>query len=104
LNHNYIQLGYQLAGSTAGFGYAFAGSCAILFVMNLIPGLSLRASDEAETIGIDDAELGEFAYDYVEVTREPPGFINETLRGTGKLSGHSEEDAPVHEAKHELNA
>ena len=38
--------------------------------MNLIPGLSLRASEEAEIYGIDDAELGEFAYDFVEQTRE----------------------------------
>jgi Amt family ammonium transporter len=38
--------------------------------MNLIPGLSLRASEEAEILGIDDAEIGEFAYDYVELTRE----------------------------------
>jgi hypothetical protein len=29
--------------------------------MNLIPGLSLRASEEAEILGIDDAEIGEFA-------------------------------------------
>lgn len=29
--------------------------------MNLIPGLSLRASEDAEILGIDDAELGEFA-------------------------------------------
>lgn len=29
--------------------------------MNMIPGLSLRASEEAEILGIDDAELGEFA-------------------------------------------
>lgn len=40
--------------------------------MNLIPGLSLRASEEAEIIGIDDHELGEFAYDYVEHKREIP--------------------------------
>ncbi len=38
--------------------------------MNLIPGLSLRVSEEAEIVGIDDAEIGEFAYDYVELTRE----------------------------------
>lgn len=29
--------------------------------MNLIPGLSLRASEDAEVHGIDDAEIGEFA-------------------------------------------
>lgn len=38
--------------------------------MNLVPGLSLRASEEEEAIGMDDAELGEFAYDYVELRRE----------------------------------
>jgi hypothetical protein len=29
--------------------------------MNLIPGLSLRAPEEDEILGIDDAEIGEFA-------------------------------------------
>lgn len=70
INHNWVQLGYQVADSVAGFAYAFGGTCIILFIMNLIPGLSLRASEEAEVLGIDDAELGEFAYDYVELTRE----------------------------------
>ncbi|KAG0135356.1 ammonium transporter AmtB-like domain-containing protein [Tuber indicum] len=70
VNGNYKQLGYQVADSVAGFAYSFGGTCIILFVMNLIPGLSLRATEEAEILGIDDAELGEFAYDYVELTRE----------------------------------
>lgn len=61
LNGHYMQLAYQLADSVAGFAYSFGGTCIILFVMNLIPGLSLRASEEAEILGIDDAELGEFA-------------------------------------------
>jgi Amt family ammonium transporter len=38
--------------------------------MNLIPGLSLRASEDAEIIGIDEAEIGEFAYDFVEKERD----------------------------------
>lgn len=37
--------------------------------MNLVPGLSLRASSAEEEIGMDDCQLGEFAYDYVELTR-----------------------------------
>lgn len=73
LNGHYIQLGYQLADCTAGFAYSFGGTCIILFIMNLIPGLSLRASEEAEVMGIDDAEIGEFAYDYVELTRDIVG-------------------------------
>jgi len=38
--------------------------------MNLVPGLSLRASEEAEINGIDEAEIGEFAYDFVEKERD----------------------------------
>lgn len=38
--------------------------------MNMIPGLSLRASEEAEIVGIDEAEIGEFAYDFVEKERD----------------------------------
>ncbi|KAF6814595.1 ammonium transporter [Colletotrichum musicola] len=70
INHNWIQLGYQLADSFSGGAYSFAGTCVILFIMNMIPGLRLRATEEAEILGIDDAEIGEFAYDYVELTRE----------------------------------
>ena len=61
LNHHYIQLGYQLADSVSGFPYSFGGTCIILGVMNFIPGLSLRATEDAEINGIDDAEIGEFA-------------------------------------------
>ncbi|KAI8282415.1 hypothetical protein COL154_013096 [Colletotrichum chrysophilum] len=70
INHNWIQLGYQLADSFTGGAYSFVGTCIILFIMNMIPGLRLRATEEAEILGIDDAEIGEFAYDYVELTRE----------------------------------
>ena len=38
--------------------------------MHYIPGLSLRVSEEAEILGIDDAEMGEFAYDYVGLEQE----------------------------------
>lgn len=61
INKNYIQLGYQLADSVTGMAYAFFGTCIILFLMNLVPGLSLRAPEEDEIMGIDDAEIGEFA-------------------------------------------
>lgn len=61
LNHNYVQLGYQLADSVSGLAYSFFGSCIILFLINLVPGLGLRAPEESEVMGIDDAEIGEFA-------------------------------------------
>jgi len=70
LDHHWMQLPYQLADSFTGGAYSFVGTCLILFIMNMIPGLTLRATEEAEILGIDDAEIGEFAYDYVELTRE----------------------------------
>ncbi|KID75756.1 ammonium permease, partial [Metarhizium brunneum ARSEF 3297] len=69
IEHNWVQLGYQLAGICAAFGWSFVLTCIILFLMNLVPGLSLRVSATEEDVGIDDAQLGEFAYDYVELTR-----------------------------------
>ena len=76
LNHNYVQLGYQLADSVAGFSYSFGVTCVILFLMNFIPGLSLRVTAEEEEIGLDDAQLGEFAYDYVELARDPADAVH----------------------------
>ncbi|KFA80421.1 hypothetical protein S40288_07044 [Stachybotrys chartarum IBT 40288] len=70
LNQHWIQMGYQLGASLAGGLYSFCMTCLILFIMNFIPGLRLRASEDAEVLGIDDAEIGEFAYDYVELTRQ----------------------------------
>ena len=89
LNHNWIQLGYQLAGSVAGLSYSFLGTCVILFVINLIPGLSLRATEAEEAMGIDEAEMGEFAYDYVEVTRETGSRKDAPILLTGVAANHS---------------
>ena len=95
LNQNWVQLGYQLADSVSGMAYSFGGTCLILFIMNLIPGLSLRATEEAEILGIDDAEIGEFAYDYVELTRE---VLNDTSDvGSQKFSN---EHLQAHEKAH----
>ena len=70
LNRHWMQVPYQLAASSAGFAYSFCGSILILFILNKIPGFKLRASQEEEILGIDDVEVGEFAYDYVESSRD----------------------------------
>ncbi|KII84515.1 hypothetical protein PLICRDRAFT_45863 [Plicaturopsis crispa FD-325 SS-3] len=70
LDHNYIQLGYQLADSVSGFAYSFVMTTIILWIMHFIPFLRIRCSEETEIIGVDDAELGEFAYDYVGLDAE----------------------------------
>ena len=99
LNHHWIQLGYQLADCVSGFAYSFFGTCLILFLMNLVPGLSLRASEEEEALGMDDAQLGEFAYDYVELRRETANVIfgeDGDEKSTGEGSGGEEpKEVPI---------
>nr|AGM18781.1 low-affinity ammonium transporter [Endocarpon pallidulum] len=67
---NWKQLYIQLAYIVAATAYAFVMSAIIAYGINFIPGLHLRASEEAELLGMDDDQLGEFAYDYVEVRRD----------------------------------
>lgn len=67
---NYRQFYIQLAYILAATAYSFVMSAIIAYIINVIPGLHLRASDEAELLGMDDDQLGEFAYDYVEVRRD----------------------------------
>lgn len=70
LNHNWKQLYIQIAYIAATTAYAFVMSAILAYAVNWIPGLHLRASEEAELLGMDDDQLGEFAYDYVEVRRD----------------------------------
>lgn len=70
IQHNWKQLYIQVAYICAATGWAFVMSALIAFIINKIPGLHLRASEEAELLGMDDDQLGEFAYDYVEVRRD----------------------------------
>jgi ammonium transporter, Amt family len=67
---NYRQFYIQLAYVVACTAYAFVVSAILAYIVNYIPGLHLRASEEAELLGMDDDQLGEFAYDYVEVRRD----------------------------------
>ena len=69
-NHNYKQLYIQVAYICATSAYTFVVSALIAKAIDLVPGLRLRATEEAELIGMDDDQLGEFAYDYVEVRRD----------------------------------
>nr|KMM65525.1 ammonium transporter MeaA [Coccidioides posadasii RMSCC 3488] len=78
--HNYRQLYIQLAYIVACMGYAFVVSALLAYAINYIPGLHLRASEEAELLGMDDDQLGEFAYDYVEVRRDHLAWTPQTMQ------------------------
>lgn len=59
INKNWIQLGYQLADSAAGFGWSFVVTLILLFAIDRIPGCHFRSSEEDESLGIDLTQIGE---------------------------------------------
>lgn len=65
IDRHYVQLAYHLADSSAGLAYSFFMTTLILWVMNSIPFLRLRVQDHVERLGIDESDMGEFAYDYI---------------------------------------
>lgn len=83
VERHWAQVGYQLAGTLAAFAWSFALTCLALFLLNLVPGLSLRASPAEEELGMDDVQLGEFAYDYVELTRHVTDSSGASSTGAG---------------------
>lgn len=89
LDHNWKQLGIQLADSVSGMSYSFVMTTIILWALHFIPGLRLRCDEETEIIGVDDAEMGEFAYDYVGLDTEIP--IRGEYNGNPGATGGSRE-------------
>ncbi|KAI0646172.1 ammonium transporter [Trametes meyenii] len=107
LDHHYIQLGYQIADSVAGLSYSFVMTTVILWIMHFIPGLRLRASEEAEILGIDDAEMGEFAYDYVGIDLGASGheYQDDThSHGVVPATAGGREPRHVHKTVHDASS
>ncbi len=94
LNRHWIQLAYQLADSVSGGVYSFCGTVIIAFTINVIPGLKLRMTEQNEILGVDDVEIGEFAYDYVELTREIVNDYSEEA-GSNRPSPHRYSPSPA---------
>ncbi|OQO05037.1 hypothetical protein B0A48_08057 [Cryoendolithus antarcticus] len=98
LNRHWIQMGYQLADSMAGMTWSFLLSMLILstlsFFGRFIPTLQIRVSVEEEAQGIDDVEIGEFAYDYVELIRDVKphvdGLMGYEPEGDGDVDAQSQ--------------
>ncbi|SPN96745.1 probable ammonium transporter MEAA [Cephalotrichum gorgonifer] len=86
MNHNYKQIYIQIAYIFATSAYAFVMSAVIAKAIDFIPGLHLRASEEAELLGLDDDQHGEFSYDYVEVRRDFLAWSPQSAEQTGQTS------------------
>ncbi|KAF8068037.1 ammonium transporter [Lyophyllum atratum] len=98
-DHHWVQLGYQVADSMAGLGYSFVVTTLILWTMHLIPGLSLRGTEETEILGVDDAEMGEFAYDYVGLEQELGHAVDVGTVGAGRGEEKEREEREEREEK-----
>ncbi|KAK9456044.1 ammonium transporter AmtB-like domain-containing protein [Dipodascopsis uninucleata] len=64
VDHNYIQLGYQLAEVCAIVGYTYVVSVILLLVIDRIPGMKFRSSEAEEKDGIDKHYLFDFGEEY----------------------------------------
>lgn len=62
LDHNYKQLYIQVAYIVACCAYSFIVSALLAYAINFIPGLRLRASEEAELLGMDDGKFSQLLY------------------------------------------
>lgn len=59
---HWVQLGYNLAASVAVIAWSLTISFALLFIINYIPGLKFRATEEDEIVGMDLSQSGEHLY------------------------------------------
>jgi Amt family ammonium transporter len=75
IQHNWKQMYKQLAYVAATMGYTFVMTVIIAKAFDLVPFLRLRADETSETIGMDDAELGEFVQDFVELRRHYDAWV-----------------------------
>lgn len=80
-DHNWKQMGYQLAAATVCAAWSFVITCILLFVINRIPGCHIRADEEDELNGLD------IKY-FTDVESEMFG-LGELMGGVGGSGGSS---------------
>jgi len=61
VNKNWVQIGINLAGAVSISAYAFTVTLLLCVIIDYIPFLGLRSSEEGEVVGVDLQELGEFS-------------------------------------------
>lgn len=91
LTHNYKQIYIQIVYILATIAWSGGVTAFLCFVINIIPGLQLRIDYNGEEMGVDEDQIGEFAYDYVEVRRD---FLD-----WGNPHQTVNEDVPSHHQK-----
>lgn len=88
--HNWKQMGYQLAAATTCAAWSFVVTCILLFVINKIPGCHIRAKDEDELRGLDFKYLSDAHWDDLMADQHHPpasSTVHEGVPFTGSGPG-----------------
>lgn len=94
-NHNWVQLGWCIAAGTCGFAWSLTVTTILCWIFHYIPGLRLRSGEEEEIVGIDDAYLGEYAYDYIGADPELRIHRLTDVQAPQELREHSSEGTRI---------
>lgn len=89
LDGNWMQVVWQLIDTVAALIWSFGVTFLILWIMNKIPGLSLRVNIEMERGGLDKGELGFSCYEHVEDVRTLKGSTEQLGPQSIVRNGHS---------------
>lgn len=81
-DHNWIQMGYQLAAAVTCAAWSFVVTCILLFIINKIPGCHIRESEEDEMKGLDFKYLHD-----VDEEMESRLFGGAGAGGVGHITG-----------------
>jgi Amt family ammonium transporter len=79
---HWIQLGYQLAAATTCAAWSFIVSCILLFVINKIPGLHIRCTEEEELMGLDFKYLADVDVEDSGVDISAYGIVTPGVKST----------------------
>lgn len=78
MDRNWIQMGKQVAWVAVTCTWTFVVTYLIMFIINFIPGCHFRSTEEAEIVGMDEIELGEYVADYAYHERDLEGNYEPT--------------------------
>ncbi|CCK68437.1 ammonium permease MEP3 KNAG_0A07850 [Huiozyma naganishii CBS 8797] len=90
---NWKQMYKQIAYIAVVTAYTAVVTSIICIVLERLPYMQLRVDEEAEARGLDEDQIGEFAYDYVEVRRDYYEWgVDTDNRHSGETHSHGDED------------
>lgn len=68
-NRHWAQMGYQLAAAATCAAWSFFISCLLLFIINKIPGLHIRESDDDELQGLDRKYFSDADHEAINISQ-----------------------------------